>query len=155
MLDNHEIDLALTTSRIPQHPKTALRTVPILWHSAPDFQLRPNEPIPLVVMDETNPYRKLCTHALDEAGLPWHVAYEAASSLPAVRAAVNAEVGVTARPMEMQNADLRILSEADGLPRLPDINTGYTKMRMSKKILCLPSLARLKTKNPLCSSPCG
>ncbi|NHX33628.1 transcriptional regulator LrhA, partial [Escherichia coli] len=84
------------------------------------FQLRPNEPVPLVVMDETNPYRKLCTSALDDAGLSWHVAYEAAS-LPAVRAAVNAEVGVTARPMEMQNADLRILNEADGLPRLPDI----------------------------------
>lgn len=34
MLDNHEIDLALTTARISHHPKTALRTVPVLWHSA-------------------------------------------------------------------------------------------------------------------------
>lgn len=120
MLDNHEIDLALTTARIAHHPKTALRTVPVLWHCAADFQLRTNEPIPLVTMEESNPFRKLSVEALDEAGIAWHIAYEAAS-LPAVRAAVNAEVGVTARPMEMQNADLRILGEIDGLPRLPDI----------------------------------
>ncbi len=55
--------------------------------------------------------------------------------LPAVRAAVNAEVGVTARPMEMQNADLRILNEADGLPRLPDIQYWLYKNADEQKIL--------------------
>ncbi|MRE59014.1 transcriptional regulator HexA [Morganella morganii] len=120
MLDNHEIDLALTTTRIAHHPRTALRTAPVLWHCAPDFQLQPNEPIPLVVMDETNPFRHLAAETLDEAGVQWRIAYEAAS-LSAVRAAVNAEVGITARPLEMQNADLRILSVSEGLPRLPEI----------------------------------
>ncbi|MFN6810336.1 transcriptional regulator HexA [Proteus mirabilis] len=119
MLDNHEIDLALTTARIGHHPRTALRTAPVLWHCAPDFQLQMNEPIPLVVMDETNPFRQLATNTLDDAGIQWRIAYEAAS-LSAVRAAVNAEVGITARPLEMQNADLRILGESEGLPRLPE-----------------------------------
>lgn len=145
MLDNHEIDLALTTARITHHPKTALRTVPVLWHSAPDFQLRPNEPIPLVVMEESNPFRKLSTDALDDAGLAWHVAYEAAS-LPAVRAAVNAEVGVTARPMEMQNADLRILNEADGLPRLPDIQYWLYKNADEQKDFVLTVFSAIENK---------
>ncbi|MBN9780981.1 transcriptional regulator LrhA, partial [Vibrio parahaemolyticus] len=100
----------------------------VLWHSAPDFQLRPNEPIPLV-----------------DAGLSWHVAYEAAS-LPAVRAAVNAEVGVTARPMEMQNADLRILNEADGLPRLPDIQYWLYKNADEQKDFVLTVFGAIENK---------
>ncbi|WP_350304346.1 transcriptional regulator HexA [Photorhabdus viridis] len=119
MLDNHEIDLALTTAKINHHPRTVLRSTPVLWHCAPDFQLQPSEPVPLVVMDETNPFRQLALDTLDEAGVSWRVAYEAAS-LSAVRTAVNAEVGITARPLEMQNADLRILGESEGLPRLPE-----------------------------------
>ncbi|MBD2810301.1 transcriptional regulator LrhA [Xenorhabdus sp. Vera] len=120
MLDNHEIDLALTTAKINQHPKTILRSSPVLWHCAPDFQLQTNEPVPLVVMDETNPFRQIALETLDMAGISWRIAYEAAS-LSAVRAAVNAEVGITARPLEMHNADLRILGESEGLPRLPEI----------------------------------
>ncbi|MDC9621866.1 transcriptional regulator HexA [Xenorhabdus sp. XENO-7] len=120
MLDNHEIDLALTTAKINHHPKTALRSSPVLWHCAPDFQLQTNEAVPLVVMDETNPFRQIALDTLDTAGISWRIAYEAAS-LSAVRAAVNAEVGITARPLEMQNADLRILGESEGLPRLPEI----------------------------------
>ncbi|PHM49910.1 transcriptional regulator HexA [Xenorhabdus miraniensis] len=120
MLDNHEIDLALTTAKINHHPKTALRSSPVLWHCAPDFQLQTNEPVPLVVMDETNPFRQIALDTLDMAGISWRIAYEAAS-LSAVRAAVNAEVGITARPLEIHNADLRILGESEGLPRLPEI----------------------------------
>ncbi|MDI8305161.1 transcriptional regulator LrhA, partial [Salmonella enterica subsp. enterica serovar Anatum] len=40
--------------------------------------------------------------------------------LPAVRAAVKAGLGVTARPVEMMSPDLRVLGAADGLPPLPD-----------------------------------
>ena len=120
MLDNGEIDLALIPTELNQYPSTILRSAPILWHCAPDFQHQFNEPIPLVVMDETNPFREIAISTLNAAGIKWRIAYEAAS-LSAVLAAVNAEVGITARPLEMQNADLRILSESDGLPRLPEI----------------------------------
>lgn len=120
MLDNGEIDLALIPTELSQYPSTLLRSAPILWHCAPDYQHQLNEPIPLVVMDETNPFREIALSTLNAAGIKWRIAYEAAS-LSAVLAAVNAEVGITARPLEMQNSDLRILSESDGLPRLPEI----------------------------------
>lgn len=43
-----------------------------------------------------------------------------ASTLAAVRAAVKAGLGITARPVEMMSPDLRVLGAADGLPPLPD-----------------------------------
>ncbi len=54
------------------------------------------------------------------ASIKWRIAYEAAS-LSAVLAAVNAAVGITACPLEMQTGNLRILSESDALLRLPEI----------------------------------
>jgi DNA-binding transcriptional LysR family regulator len=57
--------------------------------------------------------------ALNEANIPWRLAY-VASTLPAVRAAVKAGLGVTARPVEMMSPDLRVLGKSDGLPALPD-----------------------------------
>ncbi len=56
---------------------------------------------------------------LNAAGIPRRLAY-VASTLPAVRAAVKAGLGVTARPVEMMSPDLRVLGAADGLPPLPD-----------------------------------
>lgn len=56
---------------------------------------------------------------LNKADIPWRLAY-VASTLPAVRAAVKAGLGVTARPVEMMSPDLRVLSGVDGLPPLPD-----------------------------------
>ncbi len=54
-----------------------------------------------------------------KADIPRRLVY-VASTLPAVRAAVKAGLGVTARPVEMMSPDLRVLSGVDGLPPLPD-----------------------------------
>jgi DNA-binding transcriptional LysR family regulator len=56
---------------------------------------------------------------LNQAGIPWRIAY-VASTLSAIRAAVRAGLGVTARPIEMMSPELRVLGEQEGLPRLPD-----------------------------------
>ncbi|MGP1928902.1 MAG: LysR substrate-binding domain-containing protein [Arsenophonus sp. NC-WZS1-MAG3] len=120
MLDNGEIDLALIPIELTQYPSALFRSAPIIWQCAPDFQHQLNEPVPLVVMDETNPFRKIAINILNTASIKWRIAYEAAS-LSAVLAAVNAAVGITACPLEMQTGNLRTLSESDGLPRLPEI----------------------------------
>ncbi len=72
-----------------------------------------------MVLDEPSPFRDMAIKQLDEAGIPWRIAY-VASTLSAVRAAVKAGLGVTARPVEMMSPDLRVLGAADGLPALPD-----------------------------------
>ena len=73
----------------------------------------------LVKLDEPIPFRDMVITALNEANIPWRLAY-VASTLPAVRAAVKAGLGVTARPVEMMSPDLRVLGKAEGLPALPD-----------------------------------
>ncbi len=86
-------------------------------------------------MDEPSPFRDMAIENLTRAGIAWRIAY-VASSLSAIRAAVRAGLGVTARPIEMMSPDLRVLGETEGLPRLPE--TQYT---LCKSSLCDNELA--------------
>ncbi|ARZ00393.1 transcriptional regulator LrhA [Yersinia ruckeri] len=126
MLSSGEADLAITTSKVDNPAHIILRTSPTLWYCSADYQFMPGEPIPLVVMNEPSPFRDMAIEHLTQAGIPWRIAY-VASSLSAVRAAVRAGLGVTARPIEMMSPDLRVLGETEGLPRLPETNYALCK----------------------------
>lgn len=119
MLKNNEVDLTLTTHRLEGFTSTVLRTSPTLWYCAAEFALRPEEPLPLVLLDDPSPFRDTIIKTLDDAGMPWRLAY-VASTLSAVRAAVKAGLGVTARPVEMMSPDLRALGKGEGMPDLPE-----------------------------------
>lgn len=135
LLEEGEIDLAVTTADPAGHPHIVLRTSPTLWYCAADYHYQAGEPIPLVVMDEPSPFRALAIKQLDEAGIPWRIAY-VASTLSAVRAACKAGLGVTARPIEMMSPDLRVLGAVEGLPPLPD-----TQYALCKNTQCSNELA--------------
>ena len=119
MLKENEVDLVVTTHRPGQFDCLTLRTSPTHWYCAAEYVLQQGEPIPLVLLDDPSPFRDMVLAALNEAGIPWRLAY-VASTLPAVRAAVKAGLGVTARPVEMMSPDLRVLGQSEGLPSLPD-----------------------------------
>ncbi|MDF4767127.1 LysR substrate-binding domain-containing protein, partial [Vibrio parahaemolyticus] len=119
MLQNKEVDLALTTHPLEGFESTVLRASPTLWYCAAEFTLRNEEPVPLVLLDDPSPFRDTIIKTLDAAGMPWRLAY-VASTLSAVRAAVKAGLGVTARPVEMMSPDLRALGKAEGMPELPE-----------------------------------
>ena len=119
MLKENEVDLVVTTHRPGQYDCLTLRTSPTHWYCAAEYVLQKGEPIPLVLLDDPSPFRDMVLAALNEAGIPWRLAY-VASTLPAVRAAVKAGLGVTARPVEMMSPDLRVLGQSEGLPSLPD-----------------------------------
>jgi DNA-binding transcriptional LysR family regulator len=119
MLKDLEVDLVVTTHRPGQFDCLTLRTSPTHWYCAAEYVLQKGEPIPLVLLDDPSPFRDMVLTALNEANIPWRLAY-VASTLPAVRAAVKAGIGVTARPVEMMSPDLRVLGHTDGLPSLPD-----------------------------------
>ncbi|BFO11095.1 HTH-type transcriptional regulator gltC [Serratia rubidaea] len=135
MLNNGEVDLAITTVDTVGHPHVVLRTSPTLWYCAADYHFQQDEPIPLVVLDEPCPFRAMAIEHLDEAGIPWRIAY-VASTLSAVRTACKAGLGVTVRPVEMMSPDLRVLGASEGLPTLPE--TQYT---LCKDIQCENELA--------------
>lgn len=119
MLKENEVDLVVTTHRPGQFNCLTLRTSPTHWYCAAEYVLQQGEPVPLVLLDDPRPFRDMVLAALNEANIPWRLAY-VASTLPAVRAAVKAGLGVTARPVEMMSPDLRVLGKSDGLPSLPD-----------------------------------
>lgn len=119
MLGNKEIDLALTSHPLEGFESTVLRTSPTLWYCAADYTLRPGEAVPLVLLDNPSPFRDMIIKTLDAVGTPWRLAY-VASTLSAVRAAVKAGLGVTARPVEMMSPELRALGKAEGMPALPE-----------------------------------
>lgn len=119
MLNENKVDLVITTHRPGQFDCLTLRTSPTHWYCAAEYVLQKGEPVPLVLLDDPSPFRDMVLTALNEANIPWRLAY-VASTLPAVRAAVKAGLGVTARPVEMMSPDLRVLGKSDGLPALPD-----------------------------------
>lgn len=119
MLKENEVDLVVTTHRPGLFDCLTLRTSPTHWYCAAEYVLQQGEPVPLVLLDDPSPFRDMVLAALNEANIPWRLAY-VASTLPAVRAAVKAGLGVTARPVEMMSPDLRVLGKSDGLPSLPD-----------------------------------
>ncbi|VEA66917.1 Morphology and auto-aggregation control protein [Serratia plymuthica] len=126
MLENGEVDLAITTVETEGHPHIVLRTSPTLWYCSADYRYQAGEPIPLVVMDEPSPFRSMAIKHLDDAGIPWRIAY-VASTLSAVRAACKAGLGITVRPIEMMSPDLRVLGAVEGLPPLPDTQYALCK----------------------------
>ncbi|NUU67528.1 transcriptional regulator LrhA [Enterobacteriaceae bacterium BIT-l23] len=119
ILRQQEVDLVVTTSRLEQADCLTLRTSPTLWYCAADYIFQKGETVPLVLLDEPSPYRDMMVGLLNEAGIPWRISY-VASTLPAVKAAVKAGLGITARPVEMMSQELRVLGHSDGLPQLPE-----------------------------------
>lgn len=119
MLNQQEVDLVVTTSCPGNFESMVLRTSPTMWYCAADYIMQKGEPVPLVLLDEPNACRDAILESLNAAKIPWRIAY-VASTLPAVRAAVKAGLGITARPVEMMSADLRVLGASDGLPAMPE-----------------------------------
>ncbi len=77
------------------------------------------EPLPLVMMDTPCVMRSAALRALDQAGIPWRIAFTS-PGLSGVWAAVAAGLGVTVRTHVGLPPSLRLL-ETPSLPPLPDI----------------------------------
>ncbi|MBV4411902.1 LysR family transcriptional regulator [Enterobacteriaceae bacterium YMB-R22] len=116
---DEQTDLLLTTVHPGQGDCLTLRTSPTLWFCSADYVFQKEEPVPLVLLEEPSPYREMMVEHLNEVGIAWRISY-VASTLSAVKAAVKAGLGITARPVEMMGPELRVLGFSDGLPVLPE-----------------------------------
>ncbi|MDW3688111.1 LysR substrate-binding domain-containing protein [Cupriavidus sp. CV2] len=115
-----EIDLTVSTRQDSSLDGLVLRTSPTIWVCAADFAYEHGSTVPLILADEPSLFRKLALDALKEAGVPWRTAYFA-PSLIGIKAAIRAGLGITARSIDLLGADMRVLGDKDGLPRLPDV----------------------------------
>lgn len=126
-LKQGEIEIALVgqpeTSARPPHPGVRLRTSPLVWMAAVEYVHDRRHPVPLVVPDEPSSYRATALAALDAGGIAWRIRHVSTSlAFGSLRAALRAGLGVTVRLIEMLTPDLRAVTEAEGLPRLPNMH---------------------------------
>jgi DNA-binding transcriptional LysR family regulator len=119
-LRDKTLDLAISTRYDDAFPGIKLRTSPMVWICAEDFIFNPAAPVPLVMADELSLFRQLSIECLDAHHIPWRTSY-LSPTLTGIRAAISAGLGVTARTTELLDANMRVLTEADGLPRLPEV----------------------------------
>lgn len=125
-LKRGEIEIALTgapqSDSDPAHPSVRLRSSPMVWMAGAQYVHDPMQPVPLVLPDEPSRYRDTALAALDAHGIRWRIRHVSTSlAFNALRAALRAGLGVTVRVIEMLTPDLRVLTEAEGLPRLPNM----------------------------------
>lgn len=117
-LRSGHIDLSISTRNDPQLNGFALRTSPTAWICAADYVYDRYAPLPLILADERSIFRRIALEALENTDIKWRINY-LAPTLVAIKAAVRAGLGVTARSTEFLGADMRIISAVDGLPDLP------------------------------------
>jgi DNA-binding transcriptional LysR family regulator len=126
-LKRGEIEIALTAGSQgdpdPAHPSVRLRSSPLVWMAGADYVHDPAQPVPLVLPDEPSLYRATALAALDAHRVRWRIRHISTSlAFSALRAALRAGLGITARIIEMLAPDLRVVTEAEGLPRLPNMS---------------------------------
>ncbi len=119
-LKRGEIDMTISNRHDAALEGVVLRTSPTVWLCSASYVFDRARPVPLILVEGPSVFHKLAREALDAAGIHWTASYTA-SSLIGIKAALRAGLGVTARGVELVGADLRVLGENDGLPRLPDL----------------------------------
>lgn len=120
MLSAGQLDLTISTRLAEDYPHVLLRSSPVVWIAASDFQIN-STPLPLVLADEPSIFRRLALDALQRHGVAYKESY-IAPNLAGIKAAVRAGLGITARSIEMVTSEYRVLGERQGLPPLPNVN---------------------------------
>jgi DNA-binding transcriptional LysR family regulator len=144
-LDKGQLDLALLFSASGRNDAQRLTALPMAWISSgrKQFKLRPEEPVPLALCNVPCFFREAAIAALNEASIPWHIAFTSLS-VHGIWAAVEAGLGVTLRTATGMPALLRVMESKSGLPRLPTVDVSLHDGRRElstaashfKKVLC-------------------
>lgn len=112
-----EIDLALILNELGSSP-TVLQTIPVNWVCGNGFEPDPAAVVPLVVYSGQCLFRRLITTTLEAINRTWSIAYES-DDLASLRAAVRANLGITALPDQQLPPDMQHLTGVQTLPQLP------------------------------------
>ncbi|MGG5821605.1 LysR family transcriptional regulator [Falsiroseomonas sp. HW251] len=122
-LERGEHDL-IVVKQDPAEPYPGARP---LWRERPVFVARDRsmpdrsgDRVPLVLSPAPCVYRRRAVGALDQAGLPWDIAYTSPSFAGTI-AAVRAGLGVTVLPRTMVPDELIGLDADAGWPALPEV----------------------------------
>jgi DNA-binding transcriptional LysR family regulator len=94
-----------------------------IWVSGGEFNTVGKAVIPLAAHPEGCYYRDRMIRSLDQIGKPWRITF-CSSGINGLQLAVQSGFGVTARTRRTLLRGMRVLTDRDGFPPLPDIHLG-------------------------------
>lgn len=116
-VDQGRIDLALVTRLRGFDAGVTVRREPLIWAAA-DETLAARRPLPLALFSHGCPFREAALERLDQATLPFRIAYES-PSIASISAAVSEGLAIAALAQISLGANMKVLDAASGLPALP------------------------------------
>ncbi len=138
-LERGRIELALMLGLEARANSEVLAQLPMAWLGGAEVLRKVDEPLPLAVFEQPCFFRAAAIAALDEAGLPWRIAFTS-PSLAGLWAALNAGLGITVRTAVGAPPNLVAVGERFRLPTLP-----FVKLCLSSAGRPLtPAVARLR-----------
>ena len=118
--DRRELDAVIVRFHTARDDGAVIASDRLGWFAGPDWQVRPDQPIPLLTMPEPCGMRSLASHCLDQAGVTWVDAF-VGGGVAAVSAAVMANLGVAALANRMLPLGACDVGPQLNLPPLPEL----------------------------------
>jgi len=121
-LDRGELDMALAMGYEKRGDANRIATMDMSWIGPVELKSThfTSTSLDLALYNSPCFFRKAGIAALDNANIPWHLAYTT-SSLQSLWAGVTAGLGITVRTASGIPDTLRCLGKEDGLPPLPKV----------------------------------
>jgi DNA-binding transcriptional LysR family regulator len=120
-----DIDLAIVTA-CGEMSTEVLREEPLLWVTSAAHRVEEEEVLPLALSRPPCVWRSAGLDSLAAVGRKYRVLYTSGNST-AISAAVLAGLAVTVLAESALRPGMRVLSEADGFPRLPSCEIGIIR----------------------------
>jgi DNA-binding transcriptional LysR family regulator len=122
-LDRGQLDLALLFGPSRRHDGQRITALPMAWIGPrkPQVMLERGQPLPLALCSAPCYFREAAIDALNEAGVPWQIAFSSLS-VHGVWAAVDAGLGITLRTSTSVPRQLTAIKPRSCLPRLPKVD---------------------------------
>lgn len=129
MIEHEELDLAIITQASVRGLEI-IRREPLLWVGPQRGGVHEEDPLPLALGRPVCNWRRQAVEALESVGRRYRVLYSSWNSI-AVGAAVTAGLAISVLPESALKPGLRVLGEAEGLPKLPICEIGLLRSRVN------------------------
>lgn len=116
--DAEAIDLVIAKKDGAAQRGRVIWREPVVWLAAEDFELDPNEPVPLVLIKLPCSYRDRMIQTLDSVRREWFAACTA-TSMAGLQAAVAGGLGVSVLGHSFVQSGLRVIAPPEHWPALP------------------------------------
>lgn len=128
MIDRDDICLAVANRMYSSGPVIPLWNERYVWVMNPDYPLLDEDPLPIVMdpMSQPCPLRDAALGGLDDRRRRWNLVFGSVS-VAALKAAINAGLGVGMLVESEVGPNMRVLGEADGFPEIPPAEIGLLR----------------------------